>query len=327
MKNVVVIGGGTGTFTVLSGLKKYPVKLKAIVSMADSGGSTGRLRDELGVLPPGDVRQCLVALSQAPRLRDLFNYRFRSGSLSGHNFGNLFLAALEKLTGNFQQAVLEASKILNIKGEVIAVTTDKVNLCAKLEDGKVIFGESNIDRAFGFSGKLKIKKAYLKPQGKITLKARKAIITANAIILGPGDLYTSIIPNLLVAGVCNAIKKSKAKKIYICNLMTKFGETHGFNVSNYVLTLEKYLGKNVLNFVLYNTKKPAKPILDHYKKEKEFFVEIDPENFPSNIKFIGKNFLNKEIVQRCQGVSVSHLVRHNPDKLAETILKIIKKYP
>lgn len=322
-KNIVIIGGGTGTFVVLSALKKYPLKLSAIVSMADSGGSTGRLRDELGVLPPGDVRQCLVALSQTPLLRDLFNYRFKSGSFSGHNFGNLFLAALEKLTGSFLQAVLEASKILNIKGEVIPVTTDKVNLCAKLENDKIIFGESNIDRAFGFYGNLKIKKAYLKPKGEITPEARAAILKANAIILGPGDLYTSLIPNLLVFGVKETIRKSKAKKIYICNLMTKFGQTNGFSVFDHVLTLEEYLGKNVLNFVFYNIKKPSPLILKKYKRKKEFFVEPDQENFPKNITFLGKDLLNKKIVQKVKGDYLRRsLIRHDPEKLAKALLTI-----
>lgn len=324
-KNIVVIGGGSGVFATLSALKKYPsLNLKAIVSMADSGGSTGRLRDELGVLPPGDIRKCLVALSASSTLRDLFNYRFRSGSLSGHSFGNIFLAALEKLTGSFKKAVLTAAKVLNVRGEVIPVTTDKVNLCVKLEDGKEICGESNIDNVKGFDGRLKIKSAYLRPQGKITPEAKKAILTSRAIILGPGDLYTSIIPNLLVLGVVSAIRKSRAKKIYICNLMTKFGETHNFCVSDFVEVIEKYLGKGVLDFVLYNTKKPPQKILKHYQKEKSYFVFPDVKNFSPDIQFIGKNLLNTKIVHNKNKISSSSfLVRHSQQKLGRAILEII----
>lgn len=324
MKNIIVIGGGTGTFVVLSSLKNYPVNLKAIVSMADTGGSTGKLRDEYGVLPPGDVRQCLSALSQTPLLRDLFNFRFRGGSLAGHNFGNIFLTALEKVTGSFKEAVLASAKILNVKGQVLPSTLDKINLCVKLENKKRVCGESNIDEVRGWNGNLRIKKAYLSPKGRLTKEAKEALITADAIIFGPGDLFTSIIPNLLLFGFIAAMKNSKAKKIYVCNLMTKFGQTNGFTVSDHVREVERYLGKKVLDFVLYNKKRPPSKISAYYKKEKEFFVEPDPKNFSKKIKFIGLDLLNKKIVQAVSSdVLRRSLIRHDPIKLAHAILKII----
>lgn len=321
-KNVVVIGGGTGTFTVLLSLKKYKdLNLFAIVSMADSGGSTGRLRDELGVLPPGDIRQCLVALSHSDKLmRDLFCYRYKKGSLSGHNFGNIFLATLEKITGSFKKAVLFSSKILAIQGEVIPVTCSKINLGVKLENGKTIIGEDKIDNVKGFDGRLKIVNAFLKPNAKITPEARKAIRKADAIIIGPGDLYTSIIPNLLVLGVREAIKKTAAKKIYVCNLMTKFGQTNNFSVSDHVEIIEKYLGKGILDLVIYNTQKPREQILKYYKKSKEYIVTPDPKNFQANIRFVGKNLLSKKIVQKVLGDKTKRsLIRHSQEKLGQII--------
>lgn len=271
-KKVVVVGGGTGTFMVLSALREYPLELTAIVSMADDGGSTGILRDQYGVLPPGDVRRALVALSDAPALRELFNYRFEKGDLKGHSFGNIFLSTLEKISGNFASAVSEASRILNIKGEVLPVTFQDVRLYAELDDGKILKGETNIDIS-RTKFRAKIKKVWLSPAAKINSEAKEAITRANLIVVGPGDLYTSLIPNLLVRGVPEAIKKSKANKVFVCNLMTKFGETHGFTGKDFVEEIEKYLGKNILDFVVFNNKKPVDAILAKYKKEKAEFVE------------------------------------------------------
>lgn len=312
-KNVVVIGGGTGIFTVLSGLKKHPVQLSAIISMADSGGSTKILREEFGILPPGDVRRALVALSQSEKLlADLFNYRFNEGRLNGHNFGNLLITALERIEGNFERAVEEAGRILNIKGSVIPVTLENTNLFAVLENGQIIEGESNIDVPT-HDGNLKIEKVYLKPKAKANKKAVSAILRADLIIIGPGDLYTSIIPNLLVKGISEAIKKSRAKKVYICNLMTKFGETNNFTGLDFVSALEKYLGKNILNFVILNNKKPQKERVQKYEKEKAAFVRYKKENF-KNKKFqiIEGNFLRKK-----------GFIRHDPQKLAKIIISLI----
>ncbi len=315
-KNIVVIGGGTGIFTVLSGLKKYPVKLSAVVSMADDGGSTKVLREEFGILPPGSVRPALVALSDSEeKIANLFNYRFTQGSLKNHNFGNILITALTEMYGDFEKAITEAGKLLNIKGRVIPSTLDNARLFAQLENGQIIKGETNIDIP-KHNGRLKIKKVYLKPRCKANKQALKAISKADLIIIGPGDLYTSIIPNLLVKGIPQAIRKSKAKKIYICNLMTKFGETNNFKGKDFVETIEKYLGKNVLNYVVFNNKKPSKARIAKYEKEKANFVEYNKKDFSSpqkqNFQIIEGNFL------RTRG-----FIRHCPEKLAKTIMKIL----
>src|SRR3989338_3567191 len=217
MKKVVIFGGGTGTFVVLSGLKKYRLDISVIVSMMDSGGSTGRLRDQLGVLPPGDFRQCLVALSEASELwRTLFLYRFETGDLKGHNFGNIFITALEKISSNYDEVVSTASFILKTKGKVIPVTFDKVHLCVQYDDGEIIETEKLIDTAF--HKKTRIKKAYLKPRAKPNQNGINAILNADYIIIGPGDLYTSLIPNFVVDDMKQALSKSRATIINIMNL-------------------------------------------------------------------------------------------------------------
>lgn len=314
MKNIVVIGGGTGTFTVLSSLKKYPqLHLSAIVSMADDGGSTGKLRDELGVLPPGDVRRGLVALSKSDKLmRDLINYRFKDGCLGGHNFGNLLISALEKITGDFSKAILKAGEILAIRGQVIPVTCDKTRLCGELENGKIIKGETNIDIP-KHDGRLRIKRVFLKPQTRATSEALKAIKEAHLIVIGPGDLYTSILPNLLVKGICRTIAQSRAKKIYLCNLMTKFGETNGFKAIDFVKAIENYLGKNVLDVVVYNNHFPSQKRLAKYFKLNSQVVKFNKKDFKNlPIRFIGANLITEK-----------GLIRHNQEKLAKTILKLI----
>src|SRR3989338_10208038 len=237
-KKIVVIGGGTGTFTVLSGLKKYPVELTAIVSMADDGGSTGVLRDEFGMLPAGDIRRALVALSSYPEkfLTDLFTYRFRDSEVDGHNFGNLILVALERVTGSFEHAVAAASRLLDVRGRVLPVTFSDVRLYAELENGEIIKGETNIDIP-KHDGRLLIRRVWLQPKGRANPKALNAIMNADMIIIGPGYLFTSIIPNFLVSGIQNALWKSKAKKVYVANLMTKYGETNGFSGADFLAVL------------------------------------------------------------------------------------------
>ena len=249
---MVVLGGGTGTFTVLTGLKKYPFNLTAIVAMSDNGGSSGVLRDELGVLPPGDVRQCLIALSRSDKLmRDLMGYRFEKGGLKGLSFGNLLLSALEKVTGSFDGAVEKASEILRLDGRVIPATLDEVHLMAQV-GSRIIRGEEKIQMT-KLNGSLK--HLWLEPVGRANPKALKAIKDADAIVIGPGNLYASLVPNLLVHGIPEAIKKSKAKKIFICSLMTKVEHTRNFSVADYTAAIEKYLGSPV-DVVIYNNKKP-----------------------------------------------------------------------
>src|SRR3989338_8374742 len=250
-QRVVCIGGGTGMPLVLRTLKNHPVHLSAIVAMSDDGGSTGILRDEYGVAATGDVRRALVALSEPEGiLKELFNYRFGKGGLEGHSFGNLFLTTLEKITGSFAQAVEEAAKILKIKGEVIPVTLDNTRLFAELENGQVLKCETNIDIP-KHDGSLRIKKIWLDPKARVNPKAEDAIGVADLIIIGPGDLYSSLIPNLLVDGMAEAIRKSPAKKVYVANLMTKFGETHIFKAEDFIKEIEKYIA---IDFALFNKK-------------------------------------------------------------------------
>jgi uncharacterized cofD-like protein len=321
-KNIVVIGGGTGTFTVLSGLKKYPHNLTAIVSMADDGGSTGRLRDELGVLPPGDIRQCLVALSEADViLRDLFNYRFENGCLEGHSFGNLFISAFEKITGDLDKALEEVGNVLKIKGKVLPVTLDNVRLKAELENNEKVEGEREINKSWLIS-KLGIKKLFLNPSAKANPKAVKAILEADVIVVGPGNIYCSIVPNFLVKGIPEAIRKSKALKIYNCNLMTKHGHTDGFKVSDFVNKVEEYLGNKVFDYNIYNTKKPSAAFLKKYSHEGDW---VDPDNgVLKNKRFIGANLVSPEIYKQDPADKLKRtLIRHDPDKLAKTIISLI----
>jgi uncharacterized cofD-like protein len=322
IKNIVVIGGGTGTFAVLSGLKKYPHNLTAIVSMADDGGSTGRLRDELGVLPPGDIRQCLVALSEADLLlRDLFNYRFDGGNLDGHSFGNLFISAFEKITGDLDKALEEVSNVLKIRGRVVPVTLNKVQLRAKLENGIELNGENEINNSWLLS-KFGIKKLFLKPHAEANSKAIQAILDADAVVVGPGNLYCSIVPNFLVGDISEAIRKSKALKIYNCNLMTKYGHTDGFEVNNFVNTLEKYLGKEIFDYVIFGNKKPSGALLKKYSSEGEW-VKSDGKALKDK-RFIGADLVSSELYRQNQADELKRtLIRHDSDKLAKTIISLL----
>lgn len=312
MKKVVVVGGGTGVFTVLTGLKKYTPNLTAVVTIADEGGSTGVLREEFGILPPGDVRKALIALADADDklLSELFNYRFKEGAgLTGHNFGNLMLTALERITGSFIEAIKEAEKILGVKGKVLHATLVKSRLFAELENGKIIKGEGNMDIP-NHDGRLRIKKVWLKPRATINPEAKNEILKADSIVIGPGDLYTSLLPNILVEGVPQAIKESKAKKIYVVNFMTKYGETNGFVAGDFIGEMEKYLGRDVLDYALINNRRPSYHRMKKYILERASFVEID--KLPGRPSPVFGDFL------RSQG-----FVRHDPDKLARVIVSLI----
>ncbi|HCM36561.1 MAG TPA: hypothetical protein DIS53_01335 [Candidatus Wildermuthbacteria bacterium] len=313
-KKIVVIGGGTGTYTALLGLKKYPVDLTAIVSMADDGGSTRVLREEFGVLPPGSVRPALVALSHAPQaISNLFEFRFPEGTsgLSGHSFGNLFLTALAKQLGSFEKAIEEAGKMLNIKGRVIPSTLENCRLMAELETGQVIEGETNIDIP-KHDGNLKIQRVWLEHSCKGNPRAIEAIREADIIVIGPGDLFTSIVPNFLVEGITKAVREGKAKKVFVCNLMTRFGETAGFTASDFVEALEKYLRENVLTHIIVNTKRPSPERVKKYEEAHAHFVEYNKEELGQrNLKVI------EEDVLRPMG-----FIRHNSDVLATIICKL-----
>jgi uncharacterized cofD-like protein len=310
MQKIVVIGGGTGSYTVLRGLKKYDVELTAVINMMDSGGSAGRLRDEFGFLPPGDVRRGLIALSpETSMLRKLFEYRFSKGQgLEGHSFGNLFLTALRDITGSDSQAIEEAGKILNINGKVLPVTTTDSHVGAILENGQVIVSEVNLYTP-KHDSRLRIKKVFLVPKAKAYKPAVNSILKADKIVIGPGGLHYSILPSILVGGIAAALKKSKAKKIYVCNIMTKAGDSTGFKASDFVNVMEKYLGRGVIDYVICNNTKPPEKLLKNYEKEKAEYVEPDLKN--KRFKPIKTNLLDD-----------IYLVRHNPDKLAKAIMSI-----
>ncbi len=319
---VIVIGGGTGSYTLLKDLKKLPIDLSAIINMSDNGGSTGILRDELGVLPPGDIRQCLVALSTNPEIRELFNYRFKTGSLKGHSLGNIILSGLSLKFNNFAKAIEISGKILQIKGRVIPITLDNHVLCLKDGD-KIITGQKNVTN-HKFNNKSV--ELYHKPRTTLNPWATKAIKEADLIIIAPGDLYSSLLPILTVNKASEIIKKSKAKILLITNLVTSPGQTDNWSVKNYIDIFEKYLGKNRLDYVLYNTKQPSKDILKNYAKENEHPVNIDLIN-STNIKakLIGGDFLSDKIkMQDPSDLIIRTLIRHDGKKITEKIAEILK---
>ena len=322
---ITIIGGGTGSFTALLGLKKYPVYLSAIVTMMDDGGSSGRLKDELGVLPPGDIRQCIIALAKSTiLLRDLFNYRYNDGDLKGHTFGNIFLSTLEKKTGSIKKAIKIVGKILNIKGEVIPVTYDKSTLCVELSDGTIIKGEHHIDVSDNIEERDRIKRAFLTPIPTPSEDAINAIETSDYVLIGPGDLYTSVIPNLLVPEISNALKNSKAKKIYVLNMMTKFGQTTNYTAYDHIKDLEKYIGKGVLDIVLINNQKPSIKTLQWYEKFKEVPV-IDDIDDSSGYKVYRARLIKDLFINGMTEGDILRrsIIRHDPNKLAKKIISII----
>ena len=325
-KNVVTIGGGTGSFTLLSGLKKYPVNISAIVSMVDDGGSTGVLRDELGVLPPGDVRQCLVALSNSPKmLRELMNYRFEDGRLKGHSFGNLFLSALDKISGDFLRAVDLASRILNVGGEVVPVTSEDTDLYMELKNGKILKGEHEINTNKSIQ-KAGIKKYYLKPGAKANPKAVRKILEADVIVIGPGNHYCSVLPNLVVGGMSRAIVKSKAKVIYNCNLVNKKGHTEKFTLDDYADAVNKILGKDRIDFVTYNTKLPGRKLIANYKQKGEDLIVFEKTSKAKRkYKVIQADLLSSRVPVYSNHDAISFVrsfIRHDSDKLTKAIMMI-----
>ncbi len=322
MKKITVSGGGTGTFVVLSGLKKLKLNLGVIVNMMDSGGSTGKLRDQLGVLPPGDLRQCLVALSDAPMLwRRLFLYRFDRGDLKGHNFGNLFLSAIEKTTTDYNEVIKNTSFVLKTSGDVIPVTFKKTHLCVQYNSGIILKREGEIDK--NYSEKSGIKKAFLQPPVEANPMAIKRIEMSDYIIIGPGDLYTSLIPALLVNGVVEAIKKSKAKIIYVMNLMTKSGQTANYKATDHIRDLEKYL-KISLNYIIINKGLIPSDVIRWYERYNDEVVvdDITKDNFKGII--IRENLVSATRIQQEKGDNVSRsIVRHSSIKIARCISKLL----
>lgn len=325
MKKVVTIGGGTGSFMLLSGLKEYPIELSAIVSMADDGGSTGQLRDELGVLPPGDVRQCLVALSDSSaKLRELMSYRFTDGSLEGHSFGNLLLSALEKIEGGFLAGVKEAADILNVRGEVVPVTGDDTDLFVTLADGTELMGEHELNTSdkVGSAG---IERVYLSPAATANPRAVQKILEADMVIIGPGNHYCSIIPNLLVAGIPEALRETKALVVYNVNLVNKKGHSDGFTVERYVDEIHSFLGANRIDYVTFNNEPPEAELVEHYKKEGEL-VQFDGKTERS-YKVIRADLLSQRKVEKQSGDTLQvrrSYIRHDNEKLAKVLMMILE---
>ena len=299
---IVAIGGGTGMSTLLRGLKTYTSNLSAILTVADDGGSSGRLRDEYRVLPPGDFRQCLIALADAePLMKQLFDHRFKEGSLDGHSFGNLFIMAMADVTGNFEHALRESGKVLAVKGTIVPSTLQDVTLVASI-NGSNVEGESKIPKQNG-----RISQVFLKPDGaQVNPEATQAILAAELIVIGPGSLYTSILPNLLVEGMVEAIKASPALKLLVCNLASQMGETDGYGVDDYLHVIQDHVGGNLFDFVLVNSNHSHMPTGG--QTQVIFKAEDAAKN--ANVRFIAADVVNVRIP--------SH---HDPDKLARVIMR------
>ncbi len=315
---VVAIGGGTGLPVVLEGMKKYSRDLTAIVTVTDSGRSSGWLRRDLGVLPPGDIRNCLIALSESEKLlHNLFNYRFNGGSLDGMSFGNLLIAAMAKVTGSFEQAVKETSNILAIRGKVFPSTLRDTHICAWLRDGTLVEEEYNVRK----SGKAEIEQVFLTPPDVEAFgEAVDEILASDLVVLGPGSLYTSIISNLLIGGIAQAIRQSPAKKVYVCNIVTQPGQTDGFDATDHVAAIQKYLGEGVLDFVIINSSQPPAAILKRYEEDGAELVRH--EGYSGHVtpvfEDIMENLKGKRILWEKQD-----LIRHHPDKLARVLIETL----
>ena len=310
---IVTVGGGTGLSVLLSGLKEYTSNITAIVTVADSGGSSGRLREQFDILPPGDIRNCLVALADASTLmRDLFQFRFdQSSELSGHNFGNLFITVMTRLTGDFEKAIKETSKVLALRGQVIPSTLNNVALVAQHKDGSTTEGEDKIPRAH-----IPIDKVYLRPNAPAaTPEAIKAIEEAQIIVLGPGSLYTSIIPNLLIKEITDNIAASSAIKVYVCNVMTQPGETDSYRASDHVKALINHSHPRIFDYCIVNTAEIPSEILKRYAQENAYPVVNDRKN----IENLGYRVIEDEAL-----VS-GDVVRHDPLRLAKVILGFIEE--
>ncbi len=316
MKKIVVIGGGSGIFNILKGLKRHPVSITSIVTAFDNGGSTGILRDEFGILPPGDIRRSLVALAPDTgdsTLRDLFTFRFaEESSLRGHSFGNLFLQALTSISGGEINAIKKAADILNIKHTVLPVSLDRAHLCAILENGNTIKGETNIDIP-KHDGKLKITKLFLEPTATIYQEAADAIMNADLIVIGPGDLYTSILPHTLVEGFTDAIQKTNAPIVYIMNTTTKWGETNGFTATDFTRTLLTYLKKNTLNYIICNSTLIEKHLLEKYSEERAAPVVVDHQE----LQRYAHNVIEEDVITQ------TDVVRHDAEKISRVLMNLL----
>lgn len=312
---IVVIGGGTGLSTMLRGLKYYTSNITAIVTVGDDGGGSGALREDLGMLPPGDIRNCILALADTePLMEDLLQYRFTEGRLKGQSFGNLFLAAMDGVSDNFVGAVQKMSSVLAVTGKVLPVTLDDMKLMAQLDNGNVVEGESDIPEE-AFKQKSKINRLMIVPEDAKPLEeALQAIKDADAIVMGPGSLYTSVIPNLLVKGIVSEIKKSSAYKIYISNVMTQPGETDGFKVYDHIKVLKKYGGKDIVDCVIANNGSISDDMKKKYKDKNSDIVTIDRDK----LKDFGIEVVEKNLIKVSKGT-----IKHDSDYLAQVLVETI----
>jgi uncharacterized cofD-like protein len=311
---IVSIGGGTGLSTLLRGLKKFRAKLSVIVTVTDDGGSSGRLREELGALPPGDIRNCMIALSEDEHLMSrLFRFRFSSdGALDNHSFGNLFLTAMASVTGDFAEAVRLTSEVLAIKGVIYPSTNSNVQLSAELENGSWVEGETRIS-----SAGQRILRVQLNPPNALPLKdALNAIHSADAITIGPGSLYTSLIPNMLVREVIGAVRTSKAVKIYVQNIMTQPGETEGYSAADHVQALADHCGGILFPNVLVNNRIPSAEILKRYEAERATVVDVDH----AKLRALGLSVVEEDLLAE-DGV-----IRHDPDRLARAVIQMRSRF-
>ena len=309
---VVTIGGGTGLSVLLRGLKKYPLEITAVVTVADDGGSSGKIRSDMNIPSPGDIRNVIAALSDVePYLEKMFQYRFDSGEVKGHPVGNLMIAAMTDIHGDFSTAVKVMSRILNVRGTVLPTTNDIATLNAVLSDGEIIRGESSITKAGGVIDHVYITPSRVKPNEDVL----RAIEEADYIIMGPGSLYTSIIPNLVISKVSEKIRESNAKKIYVCNVMTQHGETDNYTVSDHIVAINKHVEENIFDLVIANSREFDDSILSKYHKEKQEPVKIDQEKIEElGIKLIKNNDV---------GIVDNNTIRHNADKVSELIYDYI----
>lgn len=307
---IVVVGGGTGLSALLKGLKQYTCNLTAIVTVSDDGGSSGKLRNELGIQPPGDVRNCMVALAETEDIMDtLFSYRFESGALKGHSLGNLLLAGLTDTFGDFQKGIEQVSKVFALRGKVFPTTLDQVVLMADLEDGIRVVGETSVRATEG-----KIKRVYLEPSDCTPLPdAIQAIEEADLIVLGPGSLYTSVLPNLLVKGLREKIRTASAPCVYVCNVMTEKGETDGYKVSDHLQAIIDHCGKGFVDAVLASRGEIAPSLLKRYSREEATPVIADPKM----VQHLGAKYFEANLVQEM------NVVRHDSDRLAKELIRLL----
>ena len=327
----MIMGGGTGSYVVASGLSNMPVKISMLLTMVDDGGSNQTLRDEFGLLPTSGIRQAIVALADNQTiLRELFTYRFHQGGkhLKGMTFGNLFMAAMADIMGSQKKGIAETCRLLQVKGDIIPVSYDDVRLVATYEDGSQVVGEHRIDEP-KHDGKLKITNLETKPKAKLSPKAKQALLSADLIILGPGDFYTNTIANLIIEGMVETLKKSHAKILFISNLMTKYGETYDFTTRDFFKNLTKYLPLELVDYVLINnnTKFPE-GVLPLYKKEHSIPVRDDlkPSDLNDHVKLIRADVLSRFIPNKTKGDDLKRsMVRHDPNRLANVIVKLLQK--